>query len=143
MVSAFVHAHFTEKDNYVYGFLPGSAILTFYLLVFVSSNNDQVVFGAWVGLVTSAFLLIDFWNRRVQADQESPARLLQCIDMVIIIFLVLLMFEQCKSLDFASSFLSVPYLTEKLSTGSTNFGFCTVYYQVHVVSYRDALLMWG
>lgn len=118
-VSFLVHVFsvdYMASDPYKIKFFAFISLFTFFMLVLVCSNNFLVLFCGWEGVGLCSYLLISFWDTRVQALKAANKALfinkLGDFFFMVAISAVLFLF---KSLDFEVIFsLASQYVNEEI-----------------------------
>lgn len=73
-ISGLVHFYsigYMEKDISLIRFISYLSLFTFFMFILVSGDNFIQLFLGWEGIGLSSYLLISFWNTRVQANKAS------------------------------------------------------------------------
>jgi len=73
-VSALVHLYSTsymENDPHLPRFMSYLSLFTFFMLILVTADNYMQMFVGWEGVGLVSYLLISFWNTRIQANKSA------------------------------------------------------------------------
>jgi proton-translocating NADH-quinone oxidoreductase chain L len=113
IVSGCVHFY---SIGYMFGdksqvrFLQYLSLFTFFMFILVSADNFIQLFLGWEGIGLCSYLLISFWNTRIQANKSAiKALVLNRIGDWGFIFGVSFVFYLFRSVDFSTVFLLSPY----------------------------------
>ena len=111
-VSSLVHFYSIEYlsgDPHQSRFMAYLSLFTGFMLLLVSAANFVIMFLGWEGIGLSSFLLIGFWNNRIQANKSAiKAMLVNRLGDVGIILGLCGIFLTFKSLDYCVVFSLVP-----------------------------------
>jgi len=101
------------EDPHLPRFMSYLSIFTFFMLVLVTADNFIQMFLGWEGIGLASYLLINFWVTRLQANKAAlKAMLVNKIGDFGLALGILGIFQLIKSVDYATLFACVPYLTE-------------------------------
>jgi len=73
-ISTLVHLYSTEymeNDPHLQRFMSYLSLFTFFMLILVSADNFMQMFVGWEGVGLVSYLLISFWNTRIQANKSA------------------------------------------------------------------------
>jgi NADH-quinone oxidoreductase subunit L len=73
-ISLLVHIYsinYMYEDAHFAKFMGFLSLFTFFMLMLVTSNNLLQLFFGWEGVGISSYLLINFWNKRIQANKAA------------------------------------------------------------------------
>ena len=73
-VSALVHLYaigYMENDPHQTRFMSYLSLFTFFMLILVTADNYMQMFVGWEGVGLVSYLLISFWNTRIQANKSA------------------------------------------------------------------------
>lgn len=105
LISGAVHFYslgYMKKDPSVVRFISYLSLFTFFMFILVSGDNLVQLFLGWEGIGLCSYLLISFWNSRVQANKASiKALIVNRIGDFGFIFGVCLLFYFFRSVDFS------------------------------------------
>jgi hypothetical protein len=136
-VSALVQIYsvfYKEKDPHFTRFMAYLSLFTFFMLVLVSA--DIRLFLGWEGVGLAPYLLIAFWNTRVQANKAAlKATVLNRLGDFSLIFAILLIFFYFKSVDFAMVFLLIPLMSEFFFVCHWGLAGVPLHYSLHILSF--------
>jgi NADH:ubiquinone oxidoreductase subunit 5 (subunit L)/multisubunit Na+/H+ antiporter MnhA subunit len=86
------------------------SLFTFFMFILVSGDNFIQLFLGWEGIGLCSYLLISFWNTRVQANKSAlKALIVNRIGDFGFLCGSLLLFYIFRSLDFSTVFVLAPY----------------------------------
>jgi proton-translocating NADH-quinone oxidoreductase chain L len=138
-VSAFLQVYsvfYMEKDPHFTRFMAYLSLFTFFMVVLVSADNFIQLFLGWEGVGLASYLLIGFWNTRVQANKAAlKAIVLNRFGDFSLIFAILLIFFYFKSVDFATVFLLVPLMAEFFFVCHWELAGVSLHYNMHILSF--------
>ena len=101
------------EDPHLPRFMSYLSILTFFMLVLVTADNFIQMFLGWEGIGLASYLLINFWVTRLQANKAAlKAMLVNKIGDFGLALGILGIFQLTKTVDYATLFACVPYLTD-------------------------------
>ena len=126
IVSGTVHFYslgYMESDKHLVRFMSYLSLFTFFMFILVTADNFVQLFLGWEGIGLCSYLLISFWNTRIQANKAAlKAMVLNRIgDFGFICGLVLIAYY-FKSLDFSIVFSLVSlYSTEYINVLGIEF----------------------
>jgi NADH:ubiquinone oxidoreductase subunit 5 (subunit L)/multisubunit Na+/H+ antiporter MnhA subunit len=116
LVSGSVHYYslgYMKSDPSLVRFMSYLSLFTFFMFVLVTGNNFIQLFLGWEGIGLCSYLLISFWNTRIQANKSAlKALVLNRIGDFGFICGVVIIFYYFRSVDFAVVFSLAPYFTE-------------------------------
>lgn len=138
-VSALVHLYATsymENDPHLCRFMSYLSLFTFFMLLLVTSDNFAQMFVGWEGVGLVSYLLISFWNTRIQANKAAiKAMLVNRVGDLGLCLGLCGIFVLFHSLDYASVFLSACALQNPL--------FSFLGYSFSFLDVICFLLFWG
>lgn len=73
-VSALVHLYaigYMQDDPHQARFMSYLSLFTFFMLILVTADNYMQMFVGWEGVGLVSYLLISFWNTRIQANKSA------------------------------------------------------------------------
>lgn len=125
-ISTLVHIYSVEYmmgDPHKIRFLAYLSLFTFFMLMLIASHNFIQLFLGWEGVGLCSFLLISFWNTRLNAVRAAiKAIIINKIGDFGLSLGIFGIFYKFKSLKFATVFCLAPCLiTEKLFFFTPNF----------------------
>lgn len=107
-VSFLVHLYSTDYmsgDPHHARFMSYLSLFTFFMIVLVSGDNLIQLFVGWEGVGLCSYLLINFWNSRMQANKSAiKAMIMNRIGDLGLCIGLFLLFLVTGSLDFSSVF---------------------------------------
>ena len=113
LVSGCVHFYsigYMVGDKSQVRFLQYLSLFTFFMFILVSADNFIQLFLGWEGIGLCSYLLISFWNTRIQANKSAiKALILNRVGDWGFIFGVSFVFYLFRSVDFSTVFLLSPY----------------------------------
>ena len=116
LVSGSVHYYslgYMKSDPCLVRFMSYLSLFTFFMFVLVTGNNFIQLFLGWEGIGLCSYLLISFWNTRIQANKSAlKALVLNRIGDFGFICGVVIIFYYFRSVDFAVVFSLAPYFAE-------------------------------
>jgi proton-translocating NADH-quinone oxidoreductase chain L len=129
IVSGLVHFYsigYMESDASLLRFMSYLSLFTFFMFILVTSDNFAQLFLGWEGIGLCSYLLISFWNTRVQANKASLKAIVmnRLGDFGYLCGLVLVYFF-FRSVDFSVVFVLVPFFT--------NVSFFFLYWDIYCV----------
>lgn len=114
-ISLLVHIYsydYMHKDPYFIRFLSYLTLFTFFMLILLTGGNFLILFLGWEGVGLSSYLLIGFWNTRVQANKAAlKALLVNRISDMVFLFGIILIFFFFRTLNFNAIFILVPFFS--------------------------------
>lgn len=138
-VSALVHLYATsymEQDPHLSRFMSYLSLFTFFMLVLVSADNFAQMFVGWEGVGLVSYLLISFWNVRIQANKAAiKAMLVNRVGDLGLCLALCCIFFSFHSLDYAAIFASSFFLE------SSSFSFLG--YPFSSLNFICFFLFWG
>jgi len=116
-ISFLVHLYsvdYMKNDPNLPKFMSYLSLFTFFMVVLVIGNNFILLFLGWEGVGLCSFLLISFWNTRVQANKSAIKALVvnRVADFALTIGIILVYFT-FKTFDFQQVFLLTPFFKNK------------------------------
>ena len=128
IVSGVVHVYslgYMETDKYLVKFISYLSLFTFFMFILVTGDNFIQLFLGWEGIGLCSYLLISFWNTRIQANKAAlKALVVNRVGDFGFLCGVFLIFYIFRTLDFSVLFLLVPFFIENsFSILGVNF-FC-------------------
>ena len=119
-VSSIVHLYSTEYmayDPHLPRFMSYLSLFTFFMLILVTADNFIQMFVGWEGVGLCSYLLINFWFTRIQANKAAiKAMILNRIGDFGLVIGILLLFVECRAVDYATVFAVTPIFTNKVCT---------------------------
>lgn len=113
-VSGSVHFYsigYMKEDPCLVRFISYLSLFTFFMFILVTSDNFIQLFLGWEGIGLCSYLLISFWNTRVQANKSAiKALIINRVGDFGFLCGSLLLFYFFRSLDFSIIFNLAPYL---------------------------------
>jgi proton-translocating NADH-quinone oxidoreductase chain L len=113
MISGSVHFYsigYMAEDPSIIRFLSYLSLFTFFMFILVTGDNFIQLFFGWEGIGLCSYLLIGFWNTRVQSNKSAiKALIINRIGDFGFIFGSMLDFYFVRSFDFSIAFLLSPY----------------------------------
>jgi proton-translocating NADH-quinone oxidoreductase chain L len=130
-ISAFVHLYsssYMESDPSYIRFLGYLSLFTFLMLVLLTSDNLIQLFFGWEGIGLASYLLISFWNTRVQANKAAlKALLVNRIGDLGFLIATALIFFLFRSLEFSVIFpLAIFFESAQIVLFSTKWSFISL-----------------
>jgi NADH-ubiquinone oxidoreductase chain 5 len=108
IISGAVHFYaigYMQKDPFLIRFLAYLSLFTFFMFILVTGDNFIQLFIGWEGIGLCSYLLISFWNTRVQASKSAlKALILNRIGDFGFLCGSLLVFYFFRSFDFSIVF---------------------------------------
>jgi proton-translocating NADH-quinone oxidoreductase chain L len=74
LISTLVHFYsleYMENDPHIIKFMSYLSLFTFFMLMLITADNFIHMFVGWEGVGLASFLLISFWNTRIQANKAA------------------------------------------------------------------------
>jgi len=116
IVSGSVHfysADYMCDDPSLVRFMSYLSLFTFFMFILVTGDNFIQLFLGWEGIGLCSYLLISFWNTRVQANKSAlKALIINRIGDFGFLCGSLLLFYFFRSFDFAIVFVLAPYFNK-------------------------------
>ena len=116
VVSGVVHFYsigYMASDKSLLRFMSYLSLFTFFMFFLVSADNLVQLFLGWEGIGLCSFLLISFWNTRVQANKSAlKAIVMNRVGDFSFICSLLLIYFFFRSVDFSIVFVLAPFFTE-------------------------------
>jgi proton-translocating NADH-quinone oxidoreductase chain L len=113
VVSGSVHFYsvgYMKGDPCLVRFMSYLSLFTFFMFILVTSDNFIQLFLGWEGIGLCSYLLISFWNTRVQANKAAlKALIMNRVGDFGFLCGSLLLFYFFRSLDFSIVFSLAPY----------------------------------
>jgi NADH-quinone oxidoreductase subunit L len=113
VVSGSVHFYsvgYMKDDRCIVRFMSYLSLFTFFMFILVTSDNFVQLFLGWEGIGLCSYLLISFWNTRVQANKAAlKALIMNRVGDFGFLCGSLLLFYFFRSLDFSIVFTLAPY----------------------------------
>lgn len=130
-ISTLVHLYtssYMETDPSYIRFISYLSLFTFLMLILVTSDNLIQLFFGWEGIGLCSYLLISFWNTRIQANKAAiKAMLVNRIGDLGYLIGVALIFYVFRSLDFNVIFpLTVLFESANITILNTNWSIISV-----------------
>jgi proton-translocating NADH-quinone oxidoreductase chain L len=101
------------KDDISIGrFISYLSLFTFFMFILVTGDNFIQLFLGWEGIGLCSYLLISFWNTRIQANKSAiKALILNRIGDFGFICGLVLIFYFFRTVDFATVFILTPFFS--------------------------------
>lgn len=116
-ISMFVHIYsyyYMFNDLNSSKFMAYLTLFTFFMCILVISSNFIILFLGWEGVGLCSFLLISFWNTRLQANKSAiKAMLINRIGDYFILIAIIIILLNFKSLDFYVVFSQAHFFSLK------------------------------
>jgi proton-translocating NADH-quinone oxidoreductase chain L len=116
VVSGAVHFYsigYMKNDPSVLRFMSYLSLFTFFMFILVISDNFVQLFLGWEGIGLCSYLLISFWNTRVQANKSAlKALIMNRIGDFGYLLGLLLVYYFFRTVDFSVVFVLVPFFTD-------------------------------
>ena len=130
-ISLSVHIYsidYMAHDPHQNRFMSYLSLFTFFMLILISADNFLQMFVGWEGVGLCSFLLINFWNTRIQANKAAmKAMIINRIGDFSLMLSMFILFYYFHSLDYAVLFTLVPYFkTETIILFSTEINILTL-----------------
>ena len=114
-VSGSVHLYslgYMSSDKCLVRFVSYLSLFTFFMLLLITSDNFIQLFFGWEGIGLCSYLLISFWNTRLQASKSSlKALIVNRIGDFGYICGIVLTFYFFRSVDFSIVFCLAPFFS--------------------------------
>ena len=102
---------YMNNDPFFFKFISLLSIFTFFMLLFVASDNFLQFFLGWEGIGLCSYLLINFWSSRLQAVKSSfKAIIVNRVGDVALLAAFSLFFFISGTLDFSILNILIPFL---------------------------------
>ena len=102
---------YMNNDPFFFKFISLLSIFTFFMLLFVASDNFLQFFLGWEGIGLCSYLLINFWSSRIQAVKSSfKAIIVNRVGDVALLAAFSLFFFISGTLDFSILNVLIPFL---------------------------------
>jgi len=102
-----------EYDIHLIKFLSYLSIFSFFMIFLIMSNNFLILFVGWEGVGLISYLLINFWNTRIQANKASlKAMIFNRIGDYALLISILLIFNIFYTFNFHTIFLLSFFINE-------------------------------
>lgn len=115
-VSFLVHMYsgsYMSADPFIVRFMSYLSLFTFFMLVFVTSDNCLQMFLGWEGVGLASYLLINFWFTRLPANRSAiKAVIVNRFGDFALIVSLMLVFVTFKSFDYGLIFAIVPSFSD-------------------------------
>ena len=109
LISGSVHFYsvgYMSSDESLNRFMSYLSLFTFFMFIFLSSDNFVQLFLGWEGIGLCSYLLISFWNTRVQANKSAlKALIVNRIGDFGFLCGLLILFYFFRTVDFSIVFL--------------------------------------
>ena len=119
-ISFFVHMYSTEYmdgDPHLPRFMSYLSFFSFTMLMLVIADNLMVLFLGWETVGVSSYLLISFWNTRIQANKSAvKAMIMNRIGDMGLALGIFGCFVTFGSVDYATIFATAPYFVNSTFT---------------------------
>ena len=116
IVSGAVHFYsvgYMREDPSLARFVSYLSLFTFFMFILVSGDNFIQLFLGWEGIGLCSYLLISFWNTRVQANKSAlKALIVNRVGDFGFLCGTLLLFYFFRSVDFSVVFILSPYFND-------------------------------
>jgi NADH:ubiquinone oxidoreductase subunit 5 (subunit L)/multisubunit Na+/H+ antiporter MnhA subunit len=116
IISSCVHFYsigYMRDDNSIIKFISYLSLFTFFMFILVTGDNFIQLFLGWEGIGLCSYLLISFWNTRIQANKSAiKALILNRIGDFGFICGLVLIFNFFRSVDFATVFILTPFFSD-------------------------------
>lgn len=113
LISGVVHfysAGYMNTDESFVRFMSYLSLFTFFMFILVSSDNFIQLFLGWEGIGLCSYLLISFWNTRVQANKSAlKAVIINRIGDFGFLCGLVIVFYYFRTVDFAVVFALSPF----------------------------------
>ena len=113
IVSGTVHFYsvgYMKEDPSLVRFMSYLSLFTFFMFILVTGDNFIQLFLGWEGIGLCSYLLISFWNTRVQANKSAlKALIVNRVGDFGFLCGSIILFYFFRSLDFSTIFLLAPY----------------------------------
>jgi proton-translocating NADH-quinone oxidoreductase chain L len=138
-VSCFVHFYavsYMAHDPHQNRFMSYLSLFTAFMIFLVTADNFVVMFFGWEGVGLASFLLIGFWNNRVQAGKSAiKAMLVNRFGDLGLVLGICSVFLTFKTLDYLVIFALVPC--------AVTCGFSFFSFDFDKLTVISLLLFWG
>lgn len=112
-ISGCVHIYsigYMKEDPSLVRFISYLSLFTFFMFILVTGDNFIQLFLGWEGIGLCSYLLISFWNTRVQANKSAlKALIVNRVGDFGFLCGISLIFYLFRSLDFSVVFILSPY----------------------------------
>ena len=116
IVSGVVHFYslgYMESDPSVLRFMSYLSLFTFFMFILVTSDNFVQLFLGWEGIGLCSYLLISFWNTRIQANKAAlKAIVMNRMGDFGYLCGLLLVYYFFRTVDFSIVFVLAPFFTD-------------------------------
>jgi proton-translocating NADH-quinone oxidoreductase chain L len=113
LISGSVHYYslgYMDVDSCIVKFMSYLSLFTFFMFILVSADNFVQLFLGWEGIGLCSYLLISFWNTRIQANKAAlQALIMNRVGDFGFICGFLLIFYLFKTVDFSIVFVMIPF----------------------------------
>ena len=127
VVSGLVHYYaigYMKTDPSLLRFMSYLSLFTFFMFILVTADNFIQLFLGWEGIGLCSYLLINFWNTRIQANKAAlKAIVINRFGDFGYLCGLLLVYFFFRSVDFSVVFLLTPFFT--------NVAFCFLYWDIY------------
>lgn len=140
LISSMVHMYsldYMSHDRKIGKFFSYLSLFTFFMILLITGDNLIILFLGWEGVGLCSYLLISFWNKRVQANKAAIKALVvnRIADLALTVGIILIFFIfNSLSFDLIFSLIcdSNIFITELdlLNNKTENFFFDTILYYV-------------
>lgn len=138
-VSSLVHLYSTEymsADPHQGRFMGYLSLFTGFMLLLVTADNFLVMFLGWEGIGLASFMLISFWNNRIQAGKSAiKAMMVNRVGDIGLALGISAVFLTFKTLDYCTVF--------SLAGLAHNNSFSFLFLEVDRLTIITFLLFWG
>ena len=120
LVSGIVHYYsigYMEFDPSILRFMSYLSLFTFFMFILVTADNFVQLFLGWEGIGLCSYLLISFWNTRVQASKSAlKAIVMNRIGDFGYLCGLVFIYYFFRSIDFSVVFVLTPFFTKATIT---------------------------
>ncbi len=118
IVSGIVHYYsigYMEFDPSILRFMSYLSLFTFFMFILVTADNFVQLFLGWEGIGLCSYLLISFWNSRVQASKSAlKAIVINRIGDFGYLCGLVFIYYFFRSIDFSVVFVLTPFFTKAM-----------------------------
>lgn len=104
IVSFIVHLYsfnYMKNESFIIKFISYLSLFTFFMIILVTSNNIFQLFFGWEGVGICSFLLISYWNSRIEAIKSSmKAIMINKIGDIFFILLIIIIWKKYGEINF-------------------------------------------
>ncbi len=151
LISGLVHIYsldYMVNDNKIYKFFSYLSLFTFFMILLITGDNFIILFLGWEGVGLCSYLLISFWNTRLQANKSAIKALVvnRIADWALTLG-ILLIFFVFNTLTFDNVFSLIRentiYFSEQTNNLNENSIWSIFFYNQNIISLITALLFIG